>query len=202
MFNQTATMRRPKSAPADVIPLPAMGTLLQIATSIDEPLANVLELSLLTLRMPHQILDMDLANIDWDNGTCPVRGKWNKVDMVYLSSVALASVQRIADSASGKGQVVTAGRGAAIGSSQVRLDRLQKRLDDAWPSGAPAQCSFHRLRRSAASHLADDGVNPEFIYAALGVKFERMGKRFAPPQPMRDARMALGRWAELLTGRS
>lgn len=180
--------------------------LLAAAAAIEGPKARTLELAILTLRPVHQIVAIDLSRIDWSAGVAMVpprsRKKPDARDAstvpVYLGNAALSAIIKIAGSAIGKGQAVTAGRGRVLSHSDVRLDRLQRDIAAAWPEGAPPEWTFHALRTSAADLLSVDGVNRECIYAALGVNFDRHGNRWFFTAPTTQALGALGRWEQML----
>lgn len=180
--------------------------LLAAASTIEGPKARALELAILTLRPVHQIVGIDLSRIDWSAGVAMVGARMSRVRAgpdrsgvpVYLGNAALAAILKIAGSAVGKGQAVTAGRGRPLTHRDVRLDRLQRDVAAAWTDGAPPEWTFHALRTSAADLLSVDGVNRECIYAALGVNFDRHGNRWFFTAPTTKALGALARWEQML----
>lgn len=176
-----------------------MQNLLAASRAIEGPLGRVLELSILTVRMPHQVVGMDLARIDWRNGICPVPGAGKRWGEVILSSDALATVLRIAGYSSGRGQAVTAGQGHPISSRDVRLARLRPQVEAAWPSGTPVEWSFPVVRDSAARILRNDGVSCDAIRLALGHIPQSVDKKFSFMTDRSFALSAINRWAELLS---
>lgn len=127
------------------------------------PLCATLELCILTLALPFEVTQINLDRIDWENGCTQVatrRGQHlvkQTLRTLALPPAALDAVRRIAGSAKGSGQVVTAGRGEPLAAKYVRLDRLCEQLARGAPETIPIMWNFHGLRQCAATIIAHNG---------------------------------------------
>lgn len=162
--------------------LAAMRILLRAGRTMGGPLGTAVELAILTLALPYEVVAMRLERIDWSIGLVPVPARGGVERIVALSQAAQQAIVRVAGSARGSGQVITAGRGSAVRPSQLRLDRLLDRLADAEPETISLpEWNFFGLREEAIRLLAADGATADEIDATLGRQLnrERGRTRFA-----------------------
>lgn len=178
-------------------------SLLTGARALGGALGTTLELTILTLRGTAEVLEMDLAYINWSEGWVPISGRNGKPRRIALTAEALAAISRVAGSAGGRGQAVTAGRGKPLGHRDVRLDRLQQKVLPLCPKPISVEWNIHSIRAAAGEILAQDGIGGEELSAALRSPSPRdTTDRHDPNLPVRRARVALGHWSQLLAQKS
>lgn len=171
-------------------------SLLAAGRSVGGTYGTVLEISILALCLPWEAVAIDLERIDWSTGfvEVPARGKRNRV--LVLPGDARATILRVAGSASGKGQAVTAGRGKRLEARYVRLDRLQDHLADKVPETIGlGEWNFHGIRVAGIEALRAAGRSSDEIQAALGYHSSRT---VAPRVRAEVAGMALETWCSIL----
>lgn len=191
-----------------------MRAILRAARTMEDSWGATLELCLLTLALPWEVVAIDLEAIDWQRGVVAVPARGGAERVLALGHDAQKAVLRIAGAAGGRGQVVTAGRGPRLAAPAFRLDRLLDRLavvDAATIDLKP--WNFHGIREAVAALMAADGAERAEIDAVIGRQppNARRAERRAPilsravkrrQAPLRgDAGLAsLGaeRWARLL----
>lgn len=144
-------------------------TLLLAARAMEDAWGAALELCILTLGLPWEVVAIEIERIDWERGAVAVPSRGGGERILALSHDAQRAVLRISGSAGGEGQVVTAGRGPRLEAATFRLDRLLDRLAAASPStiALPAW-NLHGIREEAARLLAGEGAGPREIDAVLG----------------------------------
>lgn len=180
--------------------LPGMRALLEGARALDDPYGAVLEISLLALALPWEAVSIDLERIDWSRAEVRVPARGGRFRTLALPNAALQSILRIAGSAGGRGQAVTAGRGRRLSHRGVRLDRLQERLAEVSPSSSRVHWNFHGIRAAATDLLTASGVRAEDASAIFGFGRDAAGAddpRRAAFQRER-ASFAVERWTRLL----
>jgi integrase len=181
--------------------------LLEGARALGGPYGTTLELCILTLCLPWEAVAIDVAEIDWSAGcvTVPARGGTRRI--LHLPPEAIRTIMRIAGTAGGSGQAVTAGRGRPLGHSDVRLDRMQDRLAVAAPRTIELPpWNFHGLRAAATDELVARGCNRRNVDQALGLKAP--GSRTVAVGAIRTghddfetAAVVIGRWNAVLAER-
>lgn len=174
----------------------AVRRLLAAARSAGGPYGTVLEVSILALCLPWEAVAIDLEKIEWATGfvEIPARGGRNRI--LVLPGDARATILRVAGSASGKGQAVTAGRGKRLEARYVRLDRLQDYLADTVSDAIEIEgWNFHGIRVAGERALSAAGRSPAETATALG----RYDRGVQPPRVRAEiAAMALETWCSIL----
>jgi integrase len=178
-------------------------TLLEAARSIGGPQCATLELVILTLALPFEIVQLDIDDIDWRNGLALVatrRGR--RLDdpvrrVLALPPMALDAVRRIAGSAKGSGQVVTGGRGDRLAAKYVRLDRLCDLLAEKAPDTIPIRWNVHGVRYGALNVIAER-CDARTIDAVLGRQSRTDGWLTPPSRTAATASAALEIWHQAL----
>ena len=179
--------------------LAGMRILLEGARHLEGTLGATLELSVLTLCLPSEVVAIDIEKIDWARGTVGVPARGRRHRTLALASASLQAILRICGSAGGVGQVVTGGRGRRLAGRDIRLDRIQDRLAEAWPPSSAIDWNFRGLRAAGANLLWENGVHRSDIVALLFGRPDRM-EILHDHSSVEAARSAAERWCELVLG--
>ena len=135
-----------------------VATLLAAAQKVGGPLCATLELCVLTLAMPSDVVQIDVEKIDWEAGHTIIdcRDYWREPArrILALPPAAVDAVLRIAGSPPRHGQVVTSGNGRRLKAKDVRLARLRSLLARKSPETAAIDWDFRGVRRCGVSVLA------------------------------------------------
>lgn len=161
------------------------------------PAAFALELIILTLALPWEAVGMRLECIDWRTDTVPVPARGGAERLLALPHAARKAVLRVAGTAAGVGQVVTAGRGRVLLHRDVRLDRLRERLAGVAPDTLQVAWNFHGIRTAGATALAKSGATPFEIEALLG-RETRRGPNAGARRDLAAAAAMAERWNGIL----
>ena len=119
-----------------------------------------------------ELVELDLADLDLQEGVLRVKGKGRKDRLTPIGSQAIKALQRYFEmrTAENQGQAPTAGRvflnkhGGAISTRSVRR-KLDKYLVQA---GLDPGISPHTLRHSFATHLLNNGADLRSVQELLG----------------------------------
>lgn len=189
--------------------LGSMRILLSGARALGGPYGAVLELCILTVCLPWEAVGIELADIDWAYGRVPVPARGGRRRILHLPPEAIQAIVRVAGTAGGEGQAVTAGRGRPLNRQDVRLDRMQERLAAAAPETiALLPWNFHGLRAAAARELLERGCPHGDVAHALGLKrtgsdagVRKTGGIRTSQHEADRAAVMVGRWNAVLTDR-
>lgn len=161
-----------------ILSLKEMSILLDAAIALGGPLGALLELCILTLRRAHELVGLDLEDIDWETGHVRLKhSKHPRGNEFYLSSQARAAIRRIAGSVSNKGQAITAGRGRTLTTQHVRIDRLRSQIALIAPATIPIEWSFILIRNSGCWHLGQAQASVSGIHEMIG-RPDPLGSKF------------------------
>lgn len=178
-------------------PLADMRVLLGASRRLGGPWGATLEIGILTLALPWEVAAVDLHRIDWDRSVVPVPARGGAERILALPDPAARAILRIAGTASGRGQAITAGRGRRLMAKSLRLDRLMDRLAAETAETIPlAAWNFHGIRAAGASLLSRHGASSAEIAAVLGTQVPGDHRRLRG-----DAGLALvgaERWCRIL----
>ncbi len=181
---------------------PGMGEtrrLLQATRILGTSHGVVLELSILTLGLPWEVVAIDLSSIDWRRGCVDVPSRGiRRTRTMALSNAALQTILRVAGVAGGIGQAVTAGRGEPVKARDVRLDRLQEALGRIEPDTLRARWNFHGLRETGAAALVADGMAMDDVRLLLGREQDQPGRMHVRGSEVDRAIGAAERWSSLI----
>lgn len=111
-----------------------------------------------------EIVNINIADIDFDRLECIVQGKGNKERYVYLSQVAVMTLKEYIESRSDFSEALFVGKGTerlSKGGIENIIHKLAKNADikDAYP---------HKFRRTLATNLLDKGMNIQNVAEILG----------------------------------
>ena len=111
-----------------------------------------------------EVVDLDIADIDFERMECVVLGKGNKERTVYLSEVAAMHLQDYIDSRKDCSDALFAGRG----STRLGKNAIEARLRSIGKRAGVDNVHPHRYRRTLATNLLDRGMNIQDVAAILG----------------------------------
>lgn len=165
-----------------------------------------IQLCLLTMSTPWQVLTIDLEAIDWREGAAHVSARG--VDhgrarrrIMPLSNAAIHVLLRCAGSAAARGQAVTAGRGEPLTTNALRLDRLKSAMARIDPATLAIRWNFDGLRRLGACTLRDRGAEADDVRALLGLRTDLAAQLFDAGHRRRRALALAEQWSRtILTG--
>lgn len=177
--------------------VPAIRAILDAARTMGGPTGLALELCILTLALPNEVLAIRLETIDWSKGfvTVPARGGVQRV--LALPHAARQAILRFCGVGIGAGQAITAGRGAPLRAAQMRLDRLLDKLADADAATISLpNWNFAGIREDAATALAQQCIDARIIDATLGRQHRRDPSKIRGDPEL--AAIGAERWVALL----
>ena len=182
-----------------VMDLAAVRTVLAAARALGGPVGTSIELCILTLALPWEVVAIRLERIDWHEGVVPIPARGGRERLLHLPVTARSLILRIAGEGTGDGQAVTAGRGEPLKARHLRLDRVLPPLVGA--NGAPLPpWNFHGIRASGTMIMSQHGVYSDTLLAILGQEWRRST---TPWKGLRLNRAGPGieRWNAIVTGR-
>jgi integrase len=195
--NPCIGIQRPDAAPARdrVLTVNEIVAFWQACGEIGEPIGQLLKLLLLTGCRLNEVAAMTRAELSDDGATWTIpssRTKNKRAHVVPLPPLARAIIAGVKPIASAASYVFTTnGRSAISGWSAIK-----KVLDAAM--GATSPWRLHDLRRTAATGMADIGIPPHIVEAALnhvsGAKAGVAGT-YNRAAYANEKRAALERWA-------
>lgn|GEM_PF-2672242 len=182
-----------------VIDLAAVRKVLAAARALGGPVGTSIELCILTLALPWEVVAIRLERIQWRDGVVPVPARGGRERLLPLPVGAKSLILRIAGEGKGDGQAVTAGRGEPLQAHRLRLDRVLPALAAA--RGAPLPpWNFHGIRASAAMMMKEDGISQETLLAIFGKV--RRGSNTPWEESQRERAVAgIERWNAIVTER-
>lgn len=142
------------------------------AHSLETALANLALVALLYgggLRVS-EACELEMANVDWDRGTCRVLGKGSKERVIALPKLALAALKKMtavnaASTHEGTAPPARYVFGPKPLSTRVAYDMVRKA---GVRTGLIKPLHPHALRHSYATHLLRSGANLRVLQALLG----------------------------------
>jgi len=179
--------------------LAAVRAVLAAARKLGGPVGTSIELCILTLALPWEVVAIRLERIQWQDGVVPVPARGGRERLLLLPVAAKSLILRIAGEGAGDGQAVTAGRGEPLQAHRLRLDRVLPALVAASCAALPPW-NFHGIRASAAKMMKEDGIDQETLLAIFGRV--RRGSNTSPEgSQMELAGAGIERWNAIVTGR-
>lgn len=158
----------------------------------------LVELAILTLRPAHQVLQIELGEVDWKFEQTTVYRDNGKPSQIALGHEALASIAGIADDRE-KGQAITGGVGRVIHRRDVNMVSVCRRVASHCPAIVPADWNLGAVFDFAADLLRDEGESSLAIAYAFGGN-PRFDRRWAPSEweQMALAHEAIATWERAL----
>lgn len=179
--------------------LAAIRSVLTAARALGGPIGTAVELCILTLLLPWEVVAIRLEQIDWQDGFVPVPARGRGKRLLSLPTGAQNLILRIAGEGGGNGQAITAGRGEPLQARHLRLDRIVPRLVAA--NGAPLPAwNFHGLRWSAGRIMHRRGMQPEGFFRIFGME-QFSSQKFPEWVRIKREREGMEQWAALLADR-
>ncbi|MEH3036171.1 MAG: site-specific integrase [Sphingomonas adhaesiva] len=167
------------------------------------PTGAAIQLCLLTMSTPWQVVAIDLEAIDWGEGAAHVHARGvdqgrRRRRIVPLSNAAIHVLLRCAGSAAGRGQAVTGGRGEPIAMNAMRLDRLKSALARIDPATLNIRWNFQGLRRLGACTLRHQGAGVDDVRELLGLRTDRPFNPYETGHRHRRAVALAERWSRTI----